>query len=320
MRVGILGINFKTADLALHELVARSALAVFQENITIPMVLLSTCNRTEIYFSSENLAHVKNQLQERVGFPLSDHLYSFFEVDCFAHLCRVTAGLDSAILLETEIARQVKTAYAHACSRYCLPSGLHYLFQKAFKVAKSVRNYFLLQNGGSILFETLWQIAEMEFTDLRQVRILLVGYSETHRRLFDFLENKGLQQITFCTRRPENVLGINVLGRERLSDWNEYDLISCAAQADAFLISGKGKKKHLIFDLSVPRNVDPNVEFVKLYNIEQLNRLVAKKKDLLKEPLELSETFLKDNVSRLSHLYHAKTAQSCFKNSGFVAL
>lgn len=314
MHIGILGINFKTAELALHESIARSALAIFQENTSIPMVLLSTCNRTEIYFSSENLVRVKMELQallqSRLGFSLGDALYSCFEKDCFEHLCRVTAGLDSAILLETEIARQVKTAYACACSRYPLPSGLHYLFQKAFKVAKSVRNYFLLQNGGSMLFDTLWQIIEKEFSDLAQKRVLLVGYSETHRRLFDFLENKGMREITFCTRRPENVLGLNALGRERLFEWNEYDLISCAAQADSYLIRGKGKKKHLIFDLSVPRNVDPEVENVKLFNIEQLNKLVAQKKDLLKESLEMSETFLRENVSRLSDLYHAKTDQS----------
>lgn len=315
MHVGILGIHFKTADLALHEIIARSSLALFQDKSSTSVVLLSTCNRTEIYFSSPNLLSAKNELfallQADAGIPLSDCLYSYFEKDCFAHLCRVIAGLDSAIFLETDIVRQVKIAYASACSRFVLPGALHYLFQKSFKIAKSIRNHFLQTGSFFVLFDTLWNIAEAEFSDLRQRRIFLVGHSEIHRRLADFFTRKGVKDLTFCSRHPEHVLGIEARGREALSSWREYDVISCATQADTFLIRGSvpDHKKHLIFDLSVPRNVDPSVESesVKLFNMAQINRLIVQNKDPL--ILEMAETFLEENVSRLSYLYREKISK-----------
>ena len=307
MHIGVLGINFKTAGLALHEAIARNSLAVFQEEAFIPIVLLSTCNRTEIYFSANNLVFARDALQERIGLEEGESFYSYFDEHCFSHLCKVTAGLDSAIFLETEIASQVKLAYACACKRFSLPSVIHYVFQKSFKIAKSIRTLFLLQKRGApTLFSTLWQIAEGEFSDVRQKKVLLVGYSGTHRRLSSFLTRKGVLDLTFCSRHPERVVGMNACGRDQLSRWNEYDLISCASQEDRFLICGEGKReKHLIFDLSVPRNVDPDVESasVKLFNIEQINAFLAETKDLLKEPLDRAESYIQESVHRSSCLY-----------------
>jgi glutamyl-tRNA reductase len=312
MNIGIIGINFKTAPLSLHESIARSSLSLFQEMMPIPMVLLSTCNRTEIYFSSENLAQTKREIQERIeeriGISLEGLLYSYLNRDCFAHLCRVSSGLDSAIFLETEIARQVKLAYALSCKRSILPSVLHYVFQKSFKVAKCLRSSVLSLKKGTSIFSILWQMGEEEFLDLRQRNIFLVGYSETNRRLADFFEQKGSKNFTFCSRWPEKVVGYTAVGRDALSSWNEYDLIFCASQTDTFLIQGEGRKKHLIFDLSVPRNVDPRVEKggVKLYNIEQINKQIAQNKDETQELLHQLETLLWENVSRLSSLYRDK--------------
>lgn len=308
MQVGILGIHFKTANLALHELMARSALAIFQEKALFPMVLLSTCNRTEIYFSAENLRRAKHELQillqSYAGVPLD--LYAYFEKDCFIHLCRVASGLDSAIFLETEIARQVKAAYSAATSRFKLPSSLHYLFQKSFKVAKSVRHHFSLHSGSFVLFDTLWHIAESELSDLGQKKVFLIGYSETHRNFAEFLMKKGVRDITFCSRQAEKIGDAKACSREHLSDWNQYDLISCATQSDTFLVQGLGRKKHLIFDLSVPRNVDPSIadENTTLLNIAEINRRLIQKKDPL--ILQIAETFLEENVARLLHLYLEK--------------
>lgn len=316
MHVGVLGINFKTAQLAMHEAIAKGAFSAFQEKSTLfpyPVVLLTTCNRTELYFSAADICSAERALlsllETHIGSILSRSLYSYFDTDCFAHLCRVTSGLDSAIFMETEIIRQVKMAYTSACSRFDLPKGLHYIFQKAFKVAKTIRSRFLIQRGGPTLFNTLWHIAEQEFPDMSLRRVFLVGYSETHRKLASFLLRKGVADLTFCTRKPENVLELKACGRERLLEWNEYDLISCASQSNDFLIQGEGKKKHLIFDLSVPRNVDPEVESegVSLFNIEQINRLTEEKKEQHHDFLEKAEECLWENVGRLSYLYQIKT-------------
>jgi glutamyl-tRNA reductase len=317
--VGVIGVNFKTAELLLREAIAKSALSLSGERglfFPHPTVLLSTCNRTEIYFHALDLAQAQSDLlsllRRQVEGPFEHCLYSYFGLDCFAHLCRVTAGLDSAILAETEIQGQVKTAYAQASACLALPSALHYLFQKALKVAKSVRSHLALERGAPSLFGTLWHLAEQDLGPLQEKQILLVGYSEIHRGLASFLMHKGIEKLTFCTRYPETVQSWRTCGRDELSNWNRYDLISCASRSDGFLVRGLSQGRHVIFDLSVPRNVDPQVGTgaVRLYNIEQIGQLIEQKKCVLSGGLERLEECLWENVVHLAHLYRAKMQRS----------
>ncbi len=283
MRVGMIGISFKTASFAMQEKVARIATQLFKEKaFPYTTVLLSTCNRTEIYFASNSLSLTRDHLFSLLDVTFLEGIYSYFGKQCFVHLCRVCAGLDSAICMETEIARQVKAAYAQACQVGPFSKDLHHFFQKAFKVAKEIRTYFPETGERDPLFGLLWEIAKKEFPDLEEKKILLVGYSETHRKFSSFLLEKGISQITFCSASPEKVQEMSAVGRDALDSWTDYDLISCASQTDQFLIRGKGIRQHLIFDLSVPRNVDPDIEGVTLFNMEQINQIyIAEKADLV---------------------------------------
>jgi len=310
LQVNIVGINFKTADLALHEMVARGVENFLMEpSSRHPMILLSTCNRTEIYFSTEDPPFDWRRFFSFL--PLHEQknrLYSYSGTDCFFHLCKVAAGLDSAVFAETEILRQVKIAYTRASEQGRLSSSMHYLFQKAFKIAKAVRSHFFAKKTFPTLYSILWQLAGEELKNRDTMRVLLVGYSEIHRRFAAFLAYKGVQSVSFCTRFPKQIGLSNVYGREELQNWNQYDLISCATQADDFLIVGQGGKKHLIFDLSVPRNVDPAVisDRISLFNMEQINQLIGEKQDLLLQNLDLAEHFIWEHVIRLSFLYQKK--------------
>jgi len=302
LQIGVLGINFKTAELALRESIARGAQSLSGERAIFfphPIIVLSTCNRTEIYFSSDDLAAAHSDLlaylRAQIEEEFEHRLYSYFGVDCFAHLCRVASGLDSAILAETEIQRQVKVAYAQARR---LPSCLHYAFQKALKVSKGIRNRLELERGTPTLYGTLWQLAEW-----KNKRILLVGYSEINRGLISYLMHKQVKDLTLCTRDPFSLKleGIHLRDRTVLDRWQEYDVIVCASKANGYLISGNGSKNQVIFDLSVPRNVDPNVG-AKLYNIDQL---IEQNEGALR--LERCEAFLWENVLKLTRIYRSKT-------------
>src|SRR5438132_1115680 len=122
MRVGILGTNFKTASLGVREalsLACQKKMPAFSEIVRkYACVILSTCNRVEIYFSAPDLAEAHSEilqvLKEEIQTPFEHQLYSYFGLDCFMHLAHVTAGLDSAIVAESEIQRQVKTSYEQA--------------------------------------------------------------------------------------------------------------------------------------------------------------------------------------------------------------
>ena len=111
MRVGVVGINHKLADLQLREMLAKACQKQFHPSNLFhgkhAFCLLSTCNRTEVYFSSEDLAdthsYLLNVLRSEVRVPFEHKLYSYFGYDCLSQAVRVTAGLDSAIIGETEI-------------------------------------------------------------------------------------------------------------------------------------------------------------------------------------------------------------------------
>lgn len=317
LRVGVIGMNFKTADLPLRETMARGAQKLEGEKglfFQYPTVLLSTCNRTEIYFHAEDLAQAHSDLlsllRDSTDESFDHRLYSYFGIDCFAHLCRVASGLDSAILAETEIQRQVKVAYAKSSS-YFLPGSLHYIFQKALKVGKSVRNQLELEKGAPTLHSALWQISESILGNLSAKRILLVGYSEINRGFASFLLHKGIKTLSFITKNPSSVCfdPASIYGREELERWREYDLIVCASKSDHYLIEGSSEKEHLIFDLSVPRTVDPKVGnslSVQLFNIEQVNQRIEQQRRAQTECLEKCETLVWENVVRLARIYREK--------------
>lgn len=313
LSIGVLGINHKTADLDLREAIARGAQSLSGERALFflyPTILLSTCNRTEIYFSAEDLAQAHSDLlaylRMQIGEPFEHRLYSYFGIDCFFHICKVAAGLDSAILGESEIQRQVKVAYAS--SRKLSPC-LHFGFQKALKVSKEIRSHLALQQGAPTLYRTLWRLAEW-----KNRQILLVGYSEINRGLISFLLHKGVKNFSLCTRNPSQVEmdGVHVVNRSILSRWPEYDVIVCATKADEYLIRGTGRKTQVIFDLSVPRNVDPQVEAL-LYNIEEVNRLTEQKEAA--HTLDGCEAFIWENVLKLAQIYRMK-AQHVLESVG----
>lgn len=299
--IGVVGINFKTADLRLRETMARSVQSLIDEQAIFfpyPTVVLSTCNRTEIYFSGEDLAnvhsHLLSYLRLQIEEPFEQRLYSYFGLDGFVHLCRVAAGLDSAILAETEIQRQVKVAYARA--RF-VSSPLHYAFQKALKVSKQVRNQFAIKRGSPTLYGTLWQMGS--WTDRN---ILLVGYSEMNRGLLSFLLHKNIRHLSLCTRHSVQLEGVHVLPRPILERWQAFDVIVCATRADSYLIQGEGTSDHLLFDLSVPRNIDPQVgQTATLYNIDQVIE-----RSQTDRHLEPSEALIWENAVKLFRIYRQK--------------
>jgi len=335
LKVGVIGINHKIANLTFREAMARGAATLSGEKALFfphPVLLLSTCNRTEIYFGGNDLASVHSDLLEWLrGYireAFEHRLYSYFGLDCFIHLARVAAGLDSAILAETEIQAQVKTAYASACKFAKLPSCMHYVFQKALKIGKLVRNQmyggdseisgepkwqeFMGRSTG--LFQVVWKLASQHLESLASARILLIGYSEINRRMVHFLRRREIERFTLITQHPTAVSleGCTSLGYDAIETWSDYDWIICASAHDRFLIRGHGKKRHAIFDLSVPRNVDPSVgrsEGVLLYNIEQINDWIQQTKSRHTGQIAHSNALIREETSRLAQIYWKKTMQ-----------
>lgn len=331
LKVGVIGINHKIANLAFREAMARGAATLSGEKALFfphSVLLLSTCNRTEIYFGGNDLASIHSDLLEWLrGYireAFEHRLYSYFGLDCFIHLARVAAGLDSAILAETEIQAQVKTAYASACKFAKLPSCMHYVFQKALKIGKLVRNQSRefsrepecqeVMGRGNSLFQAVWKLANQHLESISRARILLIGYSEINRGMVHFLRRRKIEQFTLITQQPATVSleGCISLGYDAIDTWPDYDWIVCASAHDRFLIGGRGKGCHAIFDLSVPRNVDPDVGTsagVMLYNIEQINDWIQQTRSRHTGLIAQSNALIRQETSRLAQIYWRKTMQ-----------
>lgn len=311
MRVGVIGINHKSACLQVREAVTRAMAETVQ---SLSVVFLSTCHRTEIYFSEADLvvAHsrILNELQKRVEVAFEHALYSYFGHDCFLHLAAVTAGLDSVIQGESEIQRQVKEAYR--IYKNNLPSVLHFLFQKSLKLGKEMRTRFPIFSRSSNLEGTVKEIGRHFFADFSQVDLLLIGNSDINRKILKRLDQK-MRRIVLATRYP-NSAKIEVSGRcvdvtdtNIIQEWGSFDWVVCATQAQRYCVfgSGAGAKTRLILDLSMPRTVDPvlgRYPQLTLFNIEQIGQLMERRKEEIGD----IQKAIMEGVAKQIHLYQGR--------------
>lgn len=328
MHVGVVGINHKLADLKLRESLAKACQRRFSVDrgfhINHHFVLLSTCNRTEIYFTSSDLALCHGYLLQTLRLELEDEfdqkLYSFFGSDCFLHLTRVTAGLDSAIVGETEIQGQVKAAYEFSKTHTPLPFDLHFLFQNALKLGKWVRQHLQIDRDMPDLEHAILKIGLHFFKRLDECRILFVGMSDINQKILRFFKERGLSTISICNRTQmvaeevaQNYKGMQILPWSELNTWPTYDWVICATKSPEYLIKREHlpqtqQKKCLLFDLCVPRNIDPVLggNVCTLMNIDQINRTLLMRKQRLVHLIEKAETMLEEATKRHTTIYLAK--------------
>ncbi|MFI0434331.1 MAG: glutamyl-tRNA reductase [Parachlamydiaceae bacterium] len=332
MRVGIVGINHKLADLKLREELAKACQKWFGLLQAVHdhhyFVLLSTCNRTEIYFSSQDLAETHSYLlgilRGEVEEEFDHKLYSYFGIDCFSHLARVTLGLDSAIIAETEIQGQVKLAYENTSEYHALPADIHFLFQKALGITKKLRSELQLGRGMPNLEHAILQTGKDVFQKPEYKRLLLVGASDINQKILSFLKSKHFQHITVCNRSDDQASiiakqhHVDQLLWSHLNLWIEYDWIVFGTKSPEYLITQQqiedcsfGEK--LIMDLCVPRNVDPKLgqdPRITLLNIDQINRLLEirhrRMTHLLAQAEERVVKATQAHASRYTAKHHAK--------------
>jgi glutamyl-tRNA reductase len=329
MRIGVVGVNYKLADLKLRETLAKTCLKYFgphNASSSCHFIVLSTCNRTEIYFVTEDLAaahtYILNTLRKDTAKDFEQKLYSFFGEDCFLHLCRVTAGLDSAIVAETEIQGQVKAAYECAAETFSLPEELHYLFQKSLKIGKQVRSQLAIQRGLPDLEHAILQTAQQLFGSRFDAKILFVGASAINQKIMSFFKGRNFDNITICNRTA--ILANDIAQRYNCRQlpwnslstaWHQYDWIIFGTKAPEPLIHRhslpvKQQGRWLIIDLSVPRNVEAslaNDSRVTLLNIDQLDQTLSFRRNQIHHLLSMAENLITHQA--LQHVENFKQRQ-----------
>jgi glutamyl-tRNA reductase len=297
----MIGVNHKFEPLEIKEQIARIAGGFSFELAKVPALLLSTCSRMEIYFAGTYAHPLKQEIVSCFKKKGID-LYTYSGINSFSHLCKVTAGLDSAVLGETEIQHQVKVAYTQASERKTFPKSFHFMFQKALRIGKLARHYL----DSSSFNEVLWNIAKNHPLPLSKV--LFVGYSHVNRSFARFLQRRDKLAFTLATSRPQEVVmgGVQIISHAEIERWKSFDWIIFATRKDQYLIGKEKGDGQLIFDLSVPRNVDPEIEGVSLWNMEKIGALIEKEKKEVAFSSHACEVFIDAYVKRLSELYRKK--------------
>jgi len=329
MRIGLIGINHKLADVKLREKLAKACQKLcshfkfsFENSHS---VLLSTCNRTEIYFSSDDLptlhSHLLTLLRQDMEEEFDQKLYSFFGIDCFFHLTKVASGLDSAILGETEILGQVKLSYENALTEEVLSKDLHFLFQKSLAIAKKVRTDFQLRRGMPNLHHYILKSAKRLFENYEQKRVLFVGASEINHKVLEFLKNKKLMDITICNRTDSKAQTIaskqeiQFILWKQLDTWHQYDWIILGTKSQEHLIQYSDiqfhsfKQQKLIVDLCVPRNADPKIgnhASMTLLNIDEITHELKSQRTDLIDIVAQAENHINQSIQIHSRIYTEK--------------
>ncbi len=319
MPIGVLGISHKSAPLAFREQVAQVCSA-YQEP---DKVTLSTCNRTEIYFSHSNLADVQSQLfaelKRRLNHSFEHAFYTFFGEECFYHLLCVACGLDSALFLETGILGQVRLSYEAARAQGALSSPIHYFFQKALKLAKEARSRFPLFQSTLHLEGMIFQLVDSMLGE--NPSLLMVGNSDINRKIIHYFYRRKKGRITLVSRDLQTAYpfawdyGLTLKGREELAQACLYDGIISATQmssAEGYLISSCPLDHciKLMIDLSVPRSINPDVgQHLPLINMEQMGELFAKAHTVRHAETAQVKNFLNNSVQDYTKRFYQK---QCF--------
>lgn len=308
MSIVVIGVNHRTGPLALLERVAVSVESLpkavgglaGRPNIR-EVVLLSTCNRTEVYAVAERFhgayADIRDFFCELGGLApdeLHPHLYSQHDEAAVAHLFEVAAGLDSAVLGEHEILGQVRGAWKLAQREGVAKSTLNLLFRHAIETGKRARTDTAIGRGTTSVSHAAVEMAHEHLGRLHGKRVLVVGAGEVGEGVAVSLLAAGATEITVTNRTEararqlaERVGGRVVAFGKLATAISRTDvLVTCTGSGSVLIDHGtmafardEVDTPLLIVDLAVPRDVDGSVEAlpgVSVLNLDHLRRWAAK--------------------------------------------
>jgi len=312
----VLGLSHHSSPVELRERFAFAEAripAVLQlmreERIVDEAVILSTCNRVEIYASTsldspKAFAELREFLVSCHDYrdPLTDELYTLNEPQSVHHLFKVACGLDSMVLGETEILGQLKKAYDLALQHKHTGPRLNKAFQRAFNVAKHVRTETSIQRGSISVGSVAVELAEKIFSSLEGRHVMVIGAGDTSEKTARALMSRGAKSIVVANRSIERAqtLAAEFGGRAvNFDDWtNEFAHIDIAISSTSAphhilnraklepLMKLRKNRPLLLVDIAVPRDIDPEVNLmpnVYLYNVDDLQGIAQ---DYLKQRQE----------------------------------
>jgi glutamyl-tRNA reductase len=306
MAVVVVGLNHTTAPVAVRERLAFSdatlaeALAHFRPPEVQELVILSTCNRVELYMQTND---VDASVASAVAFvaachavpptQFTPHLYQLSDLEAVRHLFRVAASLDSLVLGEPQILGQVKASYlaAHAAGRTGLI--LAHLFERALRVAKAIRTETGISDHAVSVSYAAVELAKKIFESLQQRTVMVLGAGDTAALAARHLVSQGVSSVFIANRTSERAVYLAQALQAKAIPWEAFpehlaytDIVVSSTSAPHPIIEpamvreamrARRSRPMFFIDIAVPRDVDPAVntlENVFLYDIDDLQNVV----------------------------------------------
>ncbi|HHY83999.1 MAG TPA: glutamyl-tRNA reductase [Verrucomicrobia bacterium] len=332
MPIVVIGLNHRSSPLAVRERFAISEACVpavlqllREEGIADEAVIVSTCNRVEIYAATSlepgrAFAELKEFLVTIHEYrdPLTDEIYAFSEPQSVQHLFRVACGMDSMVLGETEILGQLKRAYEIALQHHHTGSRLNKAFQRAFNVAKQIRTETSIQRGSISVASVAVELAERVFSSLNERQVMVIGAGDTSEKTARALLSRGARSILVANRSYERAVALaSELGGRAVhfDDWSaefaNVDIVISSTAAPHYILDRarldplmrlRKNRPLLLIDIAVPRDIDPEVNLlpdVYLYNVDDLQAIADDYLKQRQQEVARCELIIQDKVRAL---------------------
>ncbi len=332
MEIVLVGLNHRTAPVEVRERVSfnaeqtqRAAKELRARGILEETLVLSTCNRSEVYGvppeSSHECAPVLSTFLSEFHSVRSDilsvSLYHHYDREAVRHLFRVAAGLDSMLLGEAEILGQVREAYRFAHEHGATGPVLNRLFQGALEVGKRVRTETELGTRPMSAASAGVKLAERIFGKLSERKALVLGAGTISEQVVSHLRDRGIAQLYVMNRSRDRADELAEQFGGRVVGWGDWDIalqspdvvVSSVSVEEPVLrrevvqraMNARGNRALFLMDLGVPRNIDPKVAElynVYVYNTDDLTEIVQQNRNARESEIPQAQQIVEEHVSK----------------------
>jgi glutamyl-tRNA reductase len=305
MKLFVAGLSYKTAPVALREKLAVHPSRLRCHGCRLKLagnlsevVLLSTCNRVEVYgvtsWPNGNVHRLFQQLSGSSDADFAPHLYVKEGAEAVQHLFAVAGSLDSMVIGETEITGQVKQAYQAAVDAKLTGRITNRLFQTALQVAKEIRTQTGVGRGATSVGSVAVELAERIFDhDLSEKTVMIIGAGKMGEACVRHFAKKGARSVLVSNRSYDRALnlaaefgGRAVRFDDCLPAMAEADIVVSSTGAPqtilhrndiASIMPARRNRPLFLIDIAVPRDIEPEVQQVEnvyLYNVDHLEAIV----------------------------------------------
>ncbi len=332
MEVTLVGLNHKTASVDIRERLAfdqEATLAALKRIRTefpqAEFILLSTCNRMELY--SASVADQKPDTQDLIAFladsrdvpaeEFRSFLYVRHDEDAVRHLLTVASSLDSMVVGESQIIAQVKHSYSLACQAESVGKILSHLFHTAFNTSKRIYTDTTISNRRVSVAGVAVDLAAQLFEDITKAKVVVIGAGDMGQLLIEHFLHIDCKDITVVNRSVQRGRSVAKRYNIAFSPWDDLNeelkganiVVAAATAADGYLfnksefvktMAARRRKTLLAIDIAVPRNFDPlinKIENVYLYSVDDLAQVVHENIKLRQEDVDEAVEIICEKVS-----------------------